>query len=128
LAERVATTAILLLIAGSGVFLITLNRTLWWAAGGVLTVVGTWGAFRALSVAVVLDADRLIVRGFFRTRTVPRSSTASASRFPTLDLKTSDGGGVEIALSPFVGGDSEGPGMRRKLDAKQAVERWLDPE
>jgi hypothetical protein len=78
------------LFVAMGAVTVAFQPTLWFLAG-VMVVLGVLITVRMPRLGIVVDADRLVVRGVTHSVTIPRASITGIDRLPSIDWTGHDG-------------------------------------
>jgi hypothetical protein len=90
-------------------------------------VVGVCLAVRAYRAGVVLEPEAILVRGFFRSRRIPRAQVTEITEFPAVRWKRADGRARWSPIFVFLDELRTLPFIRRHNEASiQRLQAWND--
>ena len=93
--------------------------------GGVVAVVGAVAMVRGLLYRVTLEADRMRIHGYLWSRTIPKQSIVSVTRFPAVRWHDDAGSKHWSPLIGFMRGRSA-PGVEDHNRGEEAeLRKWL---
>jgi hypothetical protein len=115
------------LIVVLGVFTLTADHALLVLAA-IMVLVGGVIAVRGGRVGIVLDQDRLRVRGLTHSTTIPRASITSVDRLPSIDWTGRDGVPRETLVWALTGGadTDHDPNAIVRARARANLHAWLE--
>jgi hypothetical protein len=91
-------------------------------AGSVL--IGSYLAVRGYRAGVLLEPEAIVVRGFFRTRRIPKAQITGLTEFPAVRWKGADGKARWSPIVAFAEGGNTIPFVSRHNEA--SLERLRD--
>jgi hypothetical protein len=92
-----------------------------------LAVVGMYLAGRAYRAGVVLEPEAILVRGFIRTRRIPRAQVTEITEYPAVRWKRADGKARWSPIFVFFDELRTLPFIRRHNEASiQRLQAWDD--